>query len=80
MGATAGKETTPLFTLCISGITIVLGEGSNTVYTRYLEVKVHPKVLLSQSTYKFSGPRIFTLRYKFEVTGVETFIKIGNMS
>ena len=32
------------------------------VNSRYLKVKVHPKLLISQS--KFSGPRKFTLRYQ----------------
>ena len=36
----------------------------------YLKVKVHPKLLISQS--KFSGLRKFTLRYQYlEITGAE---------
>ena len=40
------------------------------VSSRYLKVKAHPKLLLSQS--KFSGSRKFTLRYqKFQTTDFE---------
>ena len=42
-------------------------ENVSTVSYRYLKVKVHPKLLISQS--KFSGPRKFTLRYQlFEIS------------
>ena len=40
------------------------------VNSRYLKVKIHPKLLISQSI--FSSSRKFTLSYqKFEVTGAK---------
>ena len=49
------------------------------VNSRYLEVEVHPKLLISQS--KFSGPRKFTLRYQlFAMKGVVMKIKMRTVS
>ena len=49
----------------------------NTVILRYLEIEVHPKLLICQS--KFSGPQKITLRYQyFEIKGVE--IKMRSVS
>ena len=45
---------TYILTLCDS--------NTGRVSSRYLEVEVHFKLLISQS--KFSGPRKFTLRYQ----------------
>ena len=54
-------------------------EVGNTPNSRYLKVKVHPKLLTSQS--KFSGNRKFTLRCQyFEIKQNEMKIKIENVS
>ena len=46
------------------------GDIIGTINSLYLKVKIHPKLLVSQS--KFSDPRKFTLRYQqFDVTEIE---------